>query len=137
VLNEKERRRPEFVEGDWAELADGQLWCFPRPRIRFRPIIVDGKVEVGGGRTFGPEYDESLSILLGTKDAEPIDVLTVKFDMAIRLLRTNYTLSDNEVCDLISLDPDDEDSTERFRVVGRILAGIAPKPLADTSESPQ
>ena len=127
MLDERALRKPEFSEGDWAELADGQRWNFPRPRLRFRPKFVDGKVDVGGGRTFGPEYDESLSLILGTKEAEPFEVVTAKFDMAIRLLRSNYNLSDDEVCDLLVLETEDPTSVGRFHAVSDILAGIAPK----------
>jgi hypothetical protein len=97
---------------------------------------VDGKIQVGGGRVFGPEYDESLSIILGTKEAESFEILTVKFDMAVRLLQSNYNLTDDETFDLLSLDLEDPASVERFDVVSNILAGIAPKPSADTSTSP-
>jgi hypothetical protein len=136
VINELERRKPDWVEGDWAVLADFQKWAFPRPKLRFRPMRVDGKIQVGGGRVFGPEYDESLSIILGTKEAESFEILTVKFDMAVRLLQSNYNLTDDETFDLLSLDLEDPASVERFDVVSNILAGIAPKPSADTSTSP-
>jgi hypothetical protein len=136
MLDEKSKRKPEWSEGDWAELADGQRWAFPRPKLRFRPMRVGGKIEVGGGRVFGPEYDDSLSLILGTKEAEPFEVLTAKFDMASRLLQSNYSLSDEETFDLIVLDAEDPASVERFAIVSDILEGIAPKPSADTSISP-
>ena len=74
ALDEKALRKPSFSAGYKVALADGQEWTLPRPRIRFKPIIVDGKVEVTGAPSFGPEFDEALDVLFGVKAVEPIEL---------------------------------------------------------------
>ena len=75
MLDEKALRKPGFSEGYRVTLADGQEWTLPKPKIRFKPKVVDGKVEVGGGPSFGPEFDQQLDILFGVVDVEPIERL--------------------------------------------------------------
>jgi hypothetical protein len=87
-LDERSLRKPGFSEGSKVTLADGQEWVLPKPRIRFKPRIVDGKVEIGGGSSFGPEFDDKLDILLGVAEADPAERLRVKFEVAVRLLAT-------------------------------------------------
>ena len=92
LLDEKSLRKPGFSEGLKVILADGQEWTLPKPRIRFKPRIVDGKVEIGGGPSFGPEFDDKLDILFGVAEADPAERLRVKFEVAVRLLAANYDL---------------------------------------------
>jgi hypothetical protein len=135
-INEKDRRRPTFTEGSAVQLADGQLWTFPKAKVQFRPRIVDGHAEVMGGARFGPEFDEDLDILLGVTEAEPVDRLRSKFQMAVRLLLENYDLSDDEVCNLIVWEPEDPVSSKNWADLSTVLAGNSPKKQsADTSVS--
>jgi hypothetical protein len=136
MLDEKSLRKPTFTEGHWTELSDGQKYSFPKPRIKFRPKFVDGKVEIGGGATFGPEYDANLDILLGAVQVDGAERLRVKFEVAARLLRANYDLTDEQVSDLLEFDIDDEVSSGRYDRWSDIIMGITPKPLADTSAAP-
>ena len=107
MLNEIALRKPGFSEGRKVVLADGQAWTFPRPKIRLKPRIVDGKVEIGGGPSFGPEYDEQLDVLFGVTDVDPAERLRVKFEVAVRLLAANYNLRPDELAELIVLEPGD------------------------------
>jgi hypothetical protein len=135
-INEKDRRRPTFSDGSAVQLADGQLWTFPRPKVQFRPRIVDGHAEVMGGSRFGAEFDSDLDILLGVVDAEPVDRLRAKFQMAVRLLLSNYALSDEEISNLIVWEPECPVSAKNWTDLTTVLAGGAPpKQSADTSES--
>jgi hypothetical protein len=132
-LDELALRKPGFSEGYKVTLADGQEWKFPRPRIRFRPRIgADGRVEVGGGPSFGPEYDQQLDILFGAVEAEPLEQLRVKFEVAVRLLRSNYDLTDAQLADLVVFEPDDDAGEERWDQLSRAIMGIAPKPSPAT-----
>jgi len=132
-LDENALRKPGFSEGYPVRLADGQDWTFPKPRIRFQPKIgADGRVEVGGGPSFGPEFDEKLDVLYGVTEAEPVEQLRVKFEMAVRLLSANYELTAEQLGDLIVLEPGDEASDERWDQLSRALMGIAPKPSPAT-----
>ena len=109
-------------------LADGQEWTFPKPRIRFRPRIgPDGRVEVGGGPSFGPEYDGMLEVLFGVVDADPFERLRVRIEMAVRLLRANYVLTESDLGELINIEPGDEASDERWEQLRDVIMGIVPK----------
>jgi hypothetical protein len=133
MLDERALRKPGFSDGHKVALADGQEWTFPKPRIRFRPRIgPDGRVEVGGGPSFGPEYDGQLDVLFGVTEAEPFERLRVKFEVAVRLLRGNYELTDDQVGELLVMEPGDPASDERWEELTRVLMGIAPKPSPAT-----
>jgi hypothetical protein len=125
-------RKKDFSAGNPVTLADGQVWTLPKPRIRFKPKIVDGRVEVAGGPSFGPEFDEQFDVLFGVVDVEPIERLRVKFEMAVRLLSANYDLKPEDFGELIVFEPDDPGSDERWEQLMRGLMGIAPKPSPAT-----
>jgi hypothetical protein len=129
ALDEKSLRKPEFSEGLKVTLADGQDWTLPKPRIRFKPRIVDGRVEIGGGASFGPEFDDKLDILFGVTDADPSERLRVKFEVAVRLLASNYNLEPDNFAELIVLEPGDPASDERWEQLSNAIMGIAPKRL--------
>jgi len=129
MLDERALRRPTFSEGYPVRLADGQEWVFPKPRIRFRPRVGgDGRVEVAGGAGFGPEFDSSIDVLYGVVEAEGIEQLRIKFEMAIRLLRANYELTDAEIGGLVVYEPADPAAVERWQELERVLLGMPPKP---------
>jgi len=132
ALDERALRKPGFTEGYAVALADGQEWSFPRARIRFKPVVTDGRVEVGGGPSFGPEYDRQLDVLFGVADVEPIERLRVQFEMAVRLLRVNYALADDDLAELLALEVEDEASEARWEQITEALMGIAPKPSPAT-----
>jgi hypothetical protein len=127
-LDERSLRKPGFSEGFTVTLADGQEWVLPKPRIRFKPRIVDGKVEIGGGSSFGPEFDDKLDILFGVVLADPAERLRVKFEVAVRLLATNYRLEPDNFAELIVLEPGDPVSDDRWDQLCDAIMGIAPKP---------
>ena len=128
-LDEKSLRKPGFSGGIKVTLADGQEWTLPKPRIRFMPRIVDGKVEIGGGPSFGPEFDDKLDILFGVAEADPSERLRIKFEVAVRLLAANYDLKPENFAELIVLEPGDPASDERWEQLCDAMMGIAPKPL--------
>jgi hypothetical protein len=128
-LDEKSLRKPAFSAGVKITLADGQEWTLPKPRIRFKPRIVDGKVEIGGGPSFGPEFDDKLDILFGVTEADPSELLRIKFELAVRLLAVNYDLKPENFGELIVLEPDDPASDERWEQLCDAIMGIAPKLL--------
>jgi hypothetical protein len=127
MLDERSLRKPTFSEGYAVTLADGQDWTFPKPRIKLKPKIVEGKVEIGGGPSFGPEFDHQLDILFGAVEADPVERLRIKFEMAVKLLSVNYDLKPDDYADLIVLEPGDPASDERWEQLSNVLLGIAPK----------
>jgi hypothetical protein len=128
MLDERALRKPGFSEGYKVTMADGQDWTLPKPRIRFKPRIVDGRVEIGGGPSFGPEFDDKLDILFGVSDADPSERLRVKFEVAVCLLAANYDLEPDAFAELIVLEPGDAASDERWEQLSNAIMGIAPKP---------
>jgi hypothetical protein len=129
MLDEKSLRRPGFSEGYKVKLADGQEWTFPKPRIQFRPQLgPDGRVEVGGGPSFGPEYDHEFDVLFGVVEVDALERLRVKFEMLVRLLTANYRLSADEVAELLVLEPGNDASDQLWDELSNVLMGIAPKP---------
>ena len=132
MLDERALRRPGFKAGVWVKLADGQEWGFPKPRLILKPKIADGSIDIGGGPTFGPEFDDKLEVLLGVRDAEPAERLRVKFELAVRLLATNYDLKPDDFGELIVLEPGDPDSEERWDALNNVLVGASPKPSPAT-----
>jgi hypothetical protein len=132
MLNEQELRKPTFSEGHAVTLADGQKWTFPKPRIRLVPKFVNGKVEIGGGATFGPEYEDQLDALFGTRDVDPDERLRLQFEVAVRLLKSNYELRDEDISKLIVLELGDPVSDDRWEQLTDVLLGNAPKPSPAT-----
>ena len=124
--------KPGFQEGGRVKLADGQHWAFPKPRLVFKPKIVNGAIDFDGGPTFGPEFDDKLEVLIGVREASLVEHLRIKFEMAVRLLRTNYELRDEDFAELIVLVVGDPASDERWEQLERVLMGIAPKPSPAT-----
>jgi hypothetical protein len=127
-LDEKSLRKPGFVEGIKVKLADGQEWMLPKPKLRFKPKIIDGRVEISGGPSFGPEFEDKLDVLFGVTDADPSERLRVKFEVAVRLLAANYNLEPDDFAELIVLEPGDAASDERWEQLSNAIMGIAPKP---------
>ena len=93
----------------------------------FKPKFVDGKVEVDGGATFGPEADSELEVLYGSVEVGPAEFFRVKFSLAVRLLRSNYDLTDAELAELLVLDTSDEASRARWEQFGNAMMGVVPK----------
>ena len=85
------------------------------------------QVEIGGGPSFGPEFDDKLDILFGITEADPSERLRVKFEVAVRLLAANYDLEPDNFAELIVLEPGDPVSEERWEQLCNAIMGIAPK----------
>jgi hypothetical protein len=127
MLDEQSLRRPGFAQGFPVTMADNQTWWLPRPRMIFRPTFIDGKVGIGGGATFGPEFEGDMAILRRDVAVEPEEYLRAKFAMAVQLLVLNYDLKPDDLEDLVVLEPDDPASVERWDVLSGAMMGIAPK----------
>jgi hypothetical protein len=132
MLDEKALRKPGFKEGHRIRLADGQEWSFPKPRLIFKPKIADGKIDFDGGPSFGPEFDDNIEALFGVRRAEPPERLRIKFEMAVRLLLTNYDLKPDDFCELLVLEVNDPESDARWEAIDRVLMGLSPKPSPAT-----
>lgn len=138
MLDEKTLRRPEFSEGYRVPLEDGQEWHLPKSRIRWSPRFgIDGKISIGGGASFGPEFDDKMDVIYGIVEADGAERLRTEFELAARLLLANYDLTPQNVSDLIVWEPDNESNDERWLQIKRAIRGMDPKKhLPDTSERP-
>ncbi len=109
----------------WPTAKNGR---FPSHGFASNHGFVDGRVEIGGGPSFGPEFDDKLDILFGVAEADPAERLRVKFEVAVRLLAANYNLEPDNFAELIVLEPGDPVSEERWEQLCNAIMGIAPKP---------
>lgn len=138
MLDEKALRRATFSAGYAVTLEDGQEWTLPKSRVRFTPKIgPDGSIRIGGGASFGPEFDDKMDVIHGIVDVDMGELLRTEFEVAVRLLLSNYDLTPQNISDLISWEPDDEASDERWLRIKKAIRGLDPKKhLPDTSERP-
>ncbi len=137
MLDERALRRPEFTAGPEVVLGDGQAWTLPRPTLRLFPVRdADGRIAVGGGPSFGAEYEALMDELAGCEADDATARLTVQFRMAALLLTRNYDLSDRDLRELLVVDAEDPACRERWRAINQAMTGRAPKPSADGSAAP-
>jgi hypothetical protein len=135
---EADVRRAEFSEGRKIRLADGQEWTVPKPWLRFYAKRGnDGKIGLGGGMTWGSDYNVLLDEYAESGDDDFYERLTVQFRMASLLLLQNYDLTDKQLESLLVLEPDNEDNRAMWQDdILPLVLGIAPKPSADGSATP-
>jgi hypothetical protein len=132
MLNEQSLRKSTFTEGQTLELEGGQIWTFPKPRIRYYAVPAGDRMEVGGGPSYGPEFDAGRDVLLND-DSDATERFRVKFEMAVRLLQRNYDLADEQAASLIVLEPADPASAARWADLTDIILGHTPRSRAATS----
>lgn len=135
-LDEKSLRNPEFEEGFWLTLADGQRWAIPKPVYRIYPRFADdGSVSLASKYTFGEEIDYFLDLVDDPADA--VGDITRRMEFMGRLLRHNYSLSNDDLGRLLSMNRKDPDSNEMWNAIDLVLIGESPegeplpKPSAD------
>jgi hypothetical protein len=109
TLNETELRTEAFTEGRRVQLADGQEWTFPKPKSRFYPARdANGKFGLGGGSTYDEEYRELMSTYLGSNENDIYARWTIKVQIICHLLLANYSLSDEALAALLTVNFEDE-----------------------------
>jgi hypothetical protein len=132
MIDEMSRRRPSFQPGVPVTLSDGQEWHFRRPRLTVSPAMTDGQV---AGVTIGAEgvadYDHLASILTG-EFAVPTEAhWAARFTAAVAMLRSNYTLGDEECAELLKIVPSDLAEVERSDAIVDVFLGVSPGPKAE------
>lgn len=137
MLDERTLRRPTFTPGPEVVLGDGQTWTLPRPSLRLFPVRdTDGRIAVGGGPSFGAEYEALMDDLAACDADDATSRLTIQFRMAALLLVRNYDLADRDLRELLVVDAEDPHCRERWRAINQAMTGRAPKPSADGSAAP-
>jgi hypothetical protein len=130
-------RRPDFSDGPKVTLGDGQVWTLPRPWLRLYPHRdADGRIGVGGGLSFGPEYEALIDELTDCDPDDQAARLSIQFRLAALLLLRNYDLTDRDLRRLLVVDADDADCRDRWARLNQALTGRLPKPSADGSAAP-
>lgn len=133
-LDEKALRKEGFTGGSTLTLADGQDWVFPKPRWRFFPLVSEeGRVDVGGGPSFGPEFDASLDAIFGVIEVEAVETLRIRFEMVVRLLRSNYILSPADLRKLLPMDSGLPGNDEMWSKLDRLIRGLSDEKGEDES----
>lgn len=137
MLDERSLRRPGFSPGPEVTLGDGGQWSLPVPTLRLFPIRGDdGQIAVGGGPSFGAEFEALMDELADCDLEDATARLTIQFRMAVLLLLRNYDLSDHALRELLIIDAEDPECRERWQAINRTMTGRAPKPSADGSAAP-
>ena len=97
ALSEAEKRKPEFVAGSPAVLADGQTWWFPPPPWRVYATFEGGRATSARVR----EDPELLDLRERYGAATGWQGWLLLLSMAAWLLGRNYTLSDADLGELL------------------------------------
>ena len=138
MIDEKSRRKPDWVEGEWLTLGDGQDWCLPKPVLFARPTRY--KRKFGGekdarqlGRPIALDGDPYFSLMERVAESNDGNVtLELAFEMFVDLIGRNYTLTEDEAADLLPFVGDsdgeqDDDNAELWRDVLDVAMGRGKK----------
>jgi hypothetical protein len=137
MRDERVHRRPEFMQGPEVILGDGGRWYFPPPTLRLFPVRGEGgRIDVGGGPSFGAEYEALMDELADCDPQDSTARLTVQFRMATLLITRNYVLTDRDLRELLVIDVEDPECRDRWRGINRAMTGRSPKVSADGSAAP-
>lgn len=128
MLDERALRKPEFTEGEWLKLGDGQSWCLPKPTLReFRPTFsADGGAKFDGMalKTFGDGHLTRLDDLMETDPGvEQIEKIA---SLGAILIRRNYSITDEQLGSLLTyvIGPDG-DLTDECQAMWQALVNVA------------
>jgi len=126
---ESECRRPEWQAGAEVVLSDGQVWHFPRPRLKYR-MTLDASTRIPAmirdASVQSPTYAEMLDKLDNSaNDAEFMSLITA---MALELLGQTYNIPDDAVPVLFQFDPGSEVSMNRWQSLAAVVRGNASYP---------
>jgi len=137
AIDEKTRRRPDFLDGVPVRLADGQEWVLPKPKARFAfsgdgfsVQLSCGPVATDEDDVFGSLFTTYQSVI-GRSDTTDMELIAVEMRFSAAILRRNYRLTDEELGRLLvfSYDPEDEPYYSMRAAILAVATGRnAPKP---------
>jgi hypothetical protein len=117
--DERTSRREDFVEGALLLLADGQEWHFRQPVLRFHrdDCHLSGfqvRLSLPGDKRFAELMARRRVVIEAESEqgATIADIVGIELAIAEMLLLANYSLSPEQVCDLIQFSYDDENDPE-------------------------
>ena len=127
MIDELSKRRPTFDEANShpVTLGDSQTWHLPKPVVRHRPVFKGGNADYARAVNDDPE-------LALVKTIEEEDSYISIANMAAWLLGKNYDLSDDDLGDILTYDPDDK-SPDRWplKVLAVAYGRTGPKASSD------
>lgn len=134
MFDERELRRPEWVEGVWIALGNGQSWSFPRPTLTLYPALrADGSVAFDDARaSMDAAYDAKVEAFIEADS----NVLSCLLALAVDLLARNYTTGISHYRTLFPYRPGDAANAEMWSEISDLAMGRAPKLTAGGSDSP-
>ena len=130
TLIEASKRRESFKPGVPIKLWDGQIWEFPRPKVRWRRTFgPDDVATVEGRSNLGPAFDEARAMMTRLSIGEQTweQVAGAVLNAAALMLLDNYDLSDDELFDLLVFDNEDQENQIVWREILAVAWGWAPR----------
>lgn len=139
MLDEAALRKPEFMDGVKIKLGDGQEWMFRRPRIRLAPKRgEDGSLTAGLKVAPGQAevLEKCFEAMWNLSNETVVDTWSLRFGAASALLLANYSLTDDDIAELIYWDSEEPECFDRWELIDDLLRGVAPKVISAISELP-
>jgi hypothetical protein len=141
AIDEQAARRPDFIDGVPVEFPGGVVLHLPKPRrYFFREQDEDGRSRLGTGYRFegepnhGPiraEHAAFAAALDAFERAEvDVDAIPAVLELAERMIRRNYAITDEQVTDLLIYEVGNPESTATFAAVYGLARGRGPQPDA-------
>lgn len=138
-MNERELRKPEWVEGVWITLGDDQSWCLPKPVVfqkatRYRRKVITGPDGVASlGMPIPIDADPYFARMAELFLLEDLDYLQALLNLGATLLAYNYTLDEDAIGDLLVFEHDDEGkqtdaNRDMWHSIRDVAIGNSPKP---------
>lgn len=147
MISEQECRREDWIEGVPILLENDEEWQFPKPVMQLRLSLGGGQVghefvpaSTDTNRRFSQAYFDEMDAFRETivnlpAPDEPVegervtglDLTKMGFSLAANLLRRNYTLTDDEVAELLQGPVGDPRTDMMWVAIRDVALGIAPK----------
>ena len=126
MLNERDFRKSNWVEGVWLTFADGSEWSVPMPNVRAKVDVTDDQ----GRFCMLPDFSDEPELgklnkrsLESAKACDETTMFTAWFEIAMNLLARNYALGEEEWRQLLVIRPDCDESFKRWMRLMDVATG--------------
>jgi hypothetical protein len=124
MLNESSLRRPEFdPDSVPITLHDGQAWYFPIP---VRNLGEGFPSTLGEAFDTAVEQAKATTLRFAKSDDEFPEFVTALFDIAIRMLRLNYLIANDDLSKIVQLHPDSDSDAHMWEQILTVASGNRP-----------
>lgn len=138
LVDESTIRKDPFRPDVPIKMADGQVWFFPKPWVRFHPTVgPDGLPSLGSRTSLGKEFDLATEDVRKASEEEDnyLSILAM-FAIARSMLRINYELTPEIEATILEYAPEDQDSKDRWDEILGVAMGNGPKLSTAGNDSP-